>query len=124
MWLSERNKNTDTDNGTQICTATIGGESVGVYAGGERRGLTVCAPGGYRWRPKAGDKLLVIKCAHGEEIVAGVPISGSTGSMKNGEVCIESEGGATLYLKNDGSIVIKGDVNVEGALKVNGNEIS
>jgi hypothetical protein len=39
-------------------------------------------------------------------------------------VCIESEGGATLYLKNDGSIVIKGDVNVEGALKVNGNEIS
>lgn len=53
---------------------TLGGDPAGVYLGGERRWVAVCAPGGYQWRPRTGDKVLVVKAGDQREIpcLAGV----------------------------------------------------
>lgn len=40
---------------------TIGGDAVAVMLDGERRGLEVYSPGGYRWTPRAEQKVLVIQ---------------------------------------------------------------
>ena len=53
---------------------TQGGDPAGVYLGGERRWVAVCAPGGYQWRPRTGDKVLVVRAGDQREIpcLAGV----------------------------------------------------
>ena len=42
-------------------TVTLGGDPAAVSLGGERRQVPVYAPGGYQWRPAAGDQVLVLK---------------------------------------------------------------
>lgn len=42
-------------------------EETAVNLGGERRGLNVCAPGGYSWRPKEGLNVLVLKSESGDK---------------------------------------------------------
>ena len=54
--------------------------------GGERRWIGVYGPGGYSWRPTAGDKVLVLKAgAEGESpCVLGTVQKGE--ALKSGEV--------------------------------------
>ena len=68
---------------------TLGGDPAGVYLGGERRWVAVCAPGGYQWRPRTGDKVLVVKAGDQREIqekeepleAGAVRITGGSGRM-------------------------------------------
>ena len=86
-------------------------EEPGVALAGERRGLPVCSPGGYRWTPARGDTVLVIKtgpeeapCVAGQVQAEGEP----------GEVCISVAAGAGIRLKADGSVEITGRVTING----------
>ena len=68
---------------------TLGGDPAGVYLGGERRWVAVCAPGGYQWRPRTGDQVLVVKAGDQREIqekeepleAGAVRITGGSGRM-------------------------------------------
>ena len=68
MWTSERRRGFPAgEAAAELGTVTLGGDPAGVSLGGERRWLTVYGPGGYSWRPTAGDKVLVLKAgAEGE----------------------------------------------------------
>lgn len=62
MWTSERSgKQPVREAPAELGTVTLGGDPAGVTMGGERRWLPVFTPGGYSWRPTAGDKVLVLK---------------------------------------------------------------
>ena len=61
MWTSERRLERRTEESAALGQVTLGGDPAGVFLGGERRWLPVCAPGGYSWQPGAGDKVLVLK---------------------------------------------------------------
>lgn len=115
MWLSERAAGKK-ESAAQIGVATIGGEAVGVSTELERRNLKLCAPGGYFWRPRAGESLLIIKCGgeDGESCVAGAQQGGAPEGMENGEVYITSAAGAALWLRNDGRILMTGDLYLNG----------
>ncbi len=102
-------------------TATIGGENAAVYTDRELRGLPVYGPGGFTWRPRAGQELLVIKRGGEGFCIAGAK-QGSVPGLENGEICISS-GGAQILLKNSGSVRIAGRVEIEGGLFVNGSPI-
>ena len=61
MWTANRKR----EGRTEECAAdqgivTLGGDPAAVYLGGERRWVSLYTPGGYQWRPKAGDKVLVL----------------------------------------------------------------
>ena len=75
MWTSERNRNLPLrEAAAELGSVTLGGDPAGVSLGGERRWLTVYGPGGYRWRPSAGSKVLVLKAgAEGESPVYWAP---------------------------------------------------
>lgn len=93
MWTSERNRNLPLrEAAAELGSVTLGGDPAGVSLGGERRWLTVYGPGGYRWRPSAGSKVLVLKAgAEGESpCILGTAQEG--GELKSGEV--ELSGGA------------------------------
>ncbi len=113
MWLSEKRKTTY----SEICSGivTIGGETAAVMTDCEKRGASVCSPGGYIWRPCENDKVIVMK--NGDAILG---IMRENDDTQPGEVRIFSAGGAEIILKNDGTIHITGDVYIDGSVRENG----
>lgn len=111
MWLSEKTA----AKGRQASAAEVGTATGGmsVFTEAEKRNLPVCSPGGYAWRPKFGEDVLVIKCADGLSRVLSA-VSEPQAGMESGEVLIYS-GGASICLKNDGRILLNGDVYINGA---------
>lgn len=98
-------------------TVTIGGRAAGVLSRGEERSLPVAAPGGYAWRPKNGERVLVLRGGTlGEEryVAAALCETAKEMALADGEVCLFSSGGAKIVLRNDGRVEIEGEVYING----------
>ena len=119
MWLSYR-KNIDVEK-NETGLVTIPGEGCAVLAEAELRDCTLLSPGGYYWSPDYGDQVMVLP-AGGERAIAGVISAGA--EIQPGEVYIKSKGGSAIYLRNDGTVLIKGNVVVDGSITEDGNENS
>ena len=128
MWLSRKfsayraveQEGTVADMGV----TTIGGASASVMTRGEQRDLEVFAPGGLVWQPRAGDTVLVIKGGVGCQercVVAAETASAAPEDMAPGELFLYSSEGSSIHLKNDGSIAIKGDIELEADAEITGN---
>lgn len=132
MWTSERNRSLpQREAAAEIGTVTLGGDPAGVSLGGERRWLTVYSPGGYSWRPTAGDKVLVLKAgAEGESPCVLGTVQG-TEELKPGEVRLAG-GENAVYLSQDG-LKLTGDqssltlkqkrAELDGELYINGKSL-
>lgn len=120
MWLAEQQKRTAAQEMGTVGQVTLSGDAPAVELDSERRDLCVYAPGGYRWRPTLGQKVLVLK-ADGDPCVAG---AASAGGLEPGEVGLDSSGGAFLRLDNRGRVSLGRDAAVEGALYVGGTELT
>ena len=114
MWLARQQKRDAAEIAGSVGQVTLGGDTPAVELDSERRNLEVYAPGGYRWRPAPGQKVLVLK-ANGVPCVTGTP---SPGGLEPGEVSLESTGGAGIRLDNQGK------VNVTGTLTLDGMELT
>lgn len=116
MWTSERSRNLPVgEPAAEVGTVTLGGDPAGVSLGGERRWLTVYSPGGYSWRPTAGDKVLVLKAgAEGESpCVLGTVQSGDDRApLKPGEVRLT--GGESAIHLGQTRLDLSGQVYVNG----------
>lgn len=128
MWLSKKLSiyRTAEQEGaaTDMGVTTIGGASASVMTRGEQRDLEVFAPGGLVWQPRSGDTVLVVKGGAGCQercVVAAETASNAPEGMSPGELYLYSEGGASLYLRSDGSIAVSGPVEIKGPLSVEGN---
>lgn len=113
MWTAERNRNLRSgEPAAELGTVTLGGDPAGVSLGGERRWIGVYGPGGYSWRPGAGDRVLVLKAgAEGEApCILGTAQEGD--GLKPGEVRL-SGGDSSLHL-GQGRLSLSGQVYVNG----------
>lgn len=122
MWISRQMKTVPPTADADLGITTIAGGSAGVVTRGEVRALPVYGPGGYIWMPENGGTVLVIKGGPGgeEQCVAGTRQKPAPPEMRPGEVCIQGPGGSSIFLRQDGSIRLRGDVRLEGTLTVNG----
>lgn len=114
MWTSERNRNLRvTEPAAELGTVTLGGDPAGVSLGGERRWLNVYGPGGYQWRPTAGDKVLVLKAgAEGESpCILGIEQEGEN-DLGPGEVRLTG-GRSAVFLGND-RLELNGELYLNG----------
>ena len=60
MWTSERSRRPRAEEApAEVGEITLSQGTAGVNLGGERRWAALCCPGGYAWRPAAGDRVLV-----------------------------------------------------------------
>ena len=121
MWISQnialRQRQASEAAPADIGTTTIGGGNASVLTRGEQRSLEVFAPGGVVWQPLAGDTVLVIKGGTNaqEQCVAAADTSGhAPAGMTPGELYLYSTGGASIYLRADGSIDITGKLRING----------
>lgn len=119
MWTSERNRNLPVrEAAAELGAVTLGGDPAGVNLGGERRWLTVYSPGGYSWRPTAGDKVLVLKAgAEGESpcILGTVQEPQGDVPLKPGEVRLKG-GESAIHLGQD-------RLDLSGQLYINGQPL-
>ena len=113
MWTSERSRRPLVQEAAvETGEVTLGGEQAGVILGGERRWAALCCPGGYAWRPAAGDRVLVLKAGGEQEspFILGVETDGS--DLAPGEVRL-SGGSSTLRL-GSGGLELNGNIRVNG----------
>ena len=68
-------------------------------------GVQMCAPWGVRWRAPDGTRAVLLKTEDGV-VCTGVPFDGTT--LQPGELLLCAEGGAQIYLKANGEVVING----------------
>lgn len=120
MWLSKKlSRAAEKEPPTaQSGEATRTESELGVFANGERRGVSVYGPAGFRWQPKPGDGVLIIKDGD-DRAVAGVAVAPPANP---GDLELVCDGGAVVALRRDGSISLK---NGDGAVvELNGTRIS
>ena len=127
MWLSKsislRQRTEQESAAADMGVTTIGGGSASVMTRGEQRNLEVFAPGGLIWQPRAGDTVLVVKGGTGGQeqcVVASSTAAAAPEGLAPGELFLYSCGGASIYLRADGGIVVKGNVELQGPVSVNG----
>lgn len=123
MWLSKQIKPGAATADADLGITTISGKQVGVITRGEVRDLPVYGPGGYLWSPANGSAVLVVKGGPGgeEQCVAGTRPLEEPRQVAPGEVYLYGPGGSSIYLRQDGSVEIRGSrVSVTGELTVNG----
>lgn len=119
MWLGQQQRRPNQAGEGRVGRVTIGGERSAVELECERRGLEVYSPGGYRWTPKPGQKVLVIEGRGEVPCVAGV----RQGESLPDKVSVESEGDSRLVLV-PGSAALEGErVDLNGQVCVNGETL-
>ena len=123
MWLSKQMTDTPENTASQVGRVTIGGDTGAVYTDSEKRNVVLFTPGGYVWRPSAGQDVMVMKTADGTNGAVGCLSEDIPAGFETGEVYIKSKTGASVWLKNDGRITLSGRVDIDGSLFINGNEI-
>lgn len=116
MWIARRTRAEARSVGAESGTVTIGGGAAGVMSRGELREVPTAAPGGYAWRPRCGERVLVVRGDTEETCWVAGSLDGETvqETLSDGEVCIYSTGGASIRLRSDGRVEITGTVYVNG----------
>ena len=127
MWLSKtmasRQQASQEGAAADMGVTTIGGGNASVMTRGEQRNLEVFAPGGVVWQPQSGDTVLVLKGGPGSQeqcVVAADTAAAAPEGLAPGELFLYSNGKASIYLPGDGSMVIKGDVEMQGPVNIIG----
>lgn len=72
MWLNEQKTRPARRGEGQTGVVTMAGDSLAVRLEHEVRSPELYGPAGYRWEPKAGDRVLVIKGEQERPCVVGV----------------------------------------------------
>lgn len=109
MWLMDylTKANGENSKGTWGSISQSNANSVAVNASSEYRELPVAVPYGIAYCPPVGESSVVLPLADGQ-ICLGVAAQDK--GLQPGELMLFSAGGASVCLKNDGSVVINGQV--------------
>ena len=108
MWLGERMARESASAAGFGGVVSMGGAEPAVVTHGEERNMAVFSPGGYAWQPERDDAVAVLP--EEKAIVGAVQ---REFPLQAGEVKIFSKK-AAIYLANDGSIRLEGDVYING----------
>ncbi len=115
--------NTNRRERSQATVAQVsysGSLGFGALAAAEDRGVPVFAPRGISYRPREGDRLLLVR-ADGADVCAGC--LSAQDAVAEGELALYSAGGARIHLKSDGNVTINGlTITKEGRILSPGGE--
>ena len=113
MWTWERGRQLPVGEAeAELGVVTLGGDPAGVLLGGERRWLNVYSPGGYCWRPAAGDRVLVLKAGSEGETPCILGEVQDEVELAPGEVCLS--GGSSRVKLGQNRLELSGEIVVNG----------
>lgn len=106
MWLSEKIITAQKKQPAgEMARVTGNAQAKGA---GEYRGLPLAGPWGIVWSPPTAADAVVVSTTSGGRACLGTVAAGA--GIAPGELKLISAGGAEIYLKNDGEVVINGKV--------------
>ena len=118
MWLSRKLSQHEMQDvaSAQDGTVTVEGGELAVFSSGEKREVKTAAPGGYEWRPRKGENVLMVRGGtFGEEAYAVGVVEAAASGLAPGEVRIRSgTGTAEIVLHNNGRVDINGLLFING----------
>lgn len=104
MWISKmisrQNSRETAESG--IVTMTDGGK-IEASASVNEREISAFLPYGFSSVPPSEEEVMLVPCSNGSAVIG---VKQNSFSLETGEVCISSSGGASIVLKNDGSVVV------------------
>lgn len=107
MWLTSfLNKEKVMNTATKGSVTSTNRGSVQVDASTQHADVSVVAPYGIAYVPPVGEGAVIVPFDGGEACV-GV-ITDAPVKLSRGELMLYSQGGASIVLKNDGSVLING----------------
>ena len=113
MWTSERSRRPLVQEAAaETGEVTLGGEQAGVILGGERRWTALCCPGGYAWRPAAGDRVLVLKAGGEQEALFILGMEPGGEELSPGEVRLS--GGSSSIRLGSSALDLNGNIRING----------
>lgn len=113
MWLTSfLSKGSFKTPATKGSITGTGVSSVSIDASTQHRDVSLVAPYGFAYVPPVGESAVLVPFDGGEACV-GV-MAGLPENLERGEVMLYSAGGASIVLKNDGSVLINGVDVVKG----------
>ncbi|MBQ8571862.1 MAG: phage baseplate assembly protein [Ruminococcus sp.] len=108
MWLTSFiNKEKAVQSATKGSITSSQAESLQVDSSTQHRDVSVVAPYGIAYVPPVGEGAVVVPFEGGEAcvgVLSKVPLK-----LSRGELMLYSAGGASIVLKNDGSVLINGE---------------
>ncbi|MBR5773838.1 MAG: hypothetical protein IKY44_03200 [Clostridia bacterium] len=114
MWISKKlaeSNNQALESNTEIGNLSITtDELIAAISSCEKRGISFYTPPGIEFYPSEGQRVLLISCGN-QTVCAGVEMQKSS-TLRSGEIRLFSQGGASIVLKNNGSIVLNGKVTI------------
>ncbi len=109
MWLSEEiasvGKNSEQVSLGHVIKAESG--KITVKNGEDYKDIPLMAPGCINYVPQSGEEVVIVNL--GEQAVCST-ISAARGNINPGELYIGTQSGAYIWLKNNGQVVINGQV--------------
>ena len=118
MWLSKIVRNSQKNSYAETGNVSLSGDITGVYTDHESRNVSLLAPGGYLWSPGFDEQIISILTSDGKQAVLGVVQSEK---ISPGEIMLFSAGGAYITIKNDGTIKVHGNIEIDGEITETGN---
>ena len=113
MWTSERSRRPRAEEApAEVGEITLSQGTAGVNLGGERRWAALCCPGGYAWRPAAGDRVLVLKAGGERESPFLLGMEPPETDLAPGEVRLS--GGDSAIRLGSGALELTGNIQVNG----------
>lgn len=107
MWLSSfLSKYKDSEIPSKGNVTATEGEKMQVDTSTPLEDVRLVAPYGIKYVPPLGEDALVVPF-DGGEVCVGV-MTKTAHNLKRGELMLYSQGGASIILKNDGSVLING----------------
>lgn len=104
MWLSKRMCQNEVEERAENGSVTLSSsDTIETNSSIRVREISSYSPYGYSSLPPVGEEVMLVPSADGQAIV-GTRIKAST--LESGEILITSKGGASIRLRNDGSVVI------------------
>lgn len=117
MWLSQKvGRSSGAEGGRPLCgTVTLSAGTVAAFTDAEERGLVVCAPGGYVWRPPVGGDALVLKDP-----------AGTRAYLVAQPVAEDIEPGGVAIVAGEARVELSpgGDIRLTGRVFLNGRELT
>ena len=116
MWLSKQLARSDVEQTVaEFGSVTMDGINTAVITEGEKRGISTLFPGGYTYCPQLGETVAILHCGN-KEFIQGTVSDKASEELEPGEVKISAASGTAIVLKNDGRILLQGNVTVDGTL--------
>ncbi len=105
MWLSKNISSKQRSQTAEKGKVTLSSNQLEAGSTLINRGVESYAPYGYQSNPPVGENVMLIPSDNGQAVIGTLC---RTGDIKTGEIRLCSKGGASIVLKNDGSIVLNG----------------